>query len=849
MPARSRVSGDAPQVSRPPSHMPSPSRDASRAPSMIFPSDEPLPPRRVHNQAPQKTIDEFWANFTSKTPGKAFTILPHNLYAKRAAAQAPKGVIPGQNAVASYEEARLSCVDKVEKIVKECRRTNQKYRDSHFDIEADLKDSLQNNGKAADCLMGLRDKCRTLRPQSVKRVEDVFEKPEFFIEGASATDVRQGKEGDCWFMAALCTLSNKEGLIKRVCVARDEKVGVYGFVFHRDGEWRSEVIDDKLYLIKEDFHESLLERNKWLELQNRARPEEEYRTVMQTGSRALYFAQCSDANETWLPLLEKAYAKAHGDYSALDSGFVGEGIEDLTGGVTTELFSTDILDKEKFWNEELKMVNKQFLFGCGQMGGKYGQRQGILEKHAYSIMEAREIKGERLLKLRNPWGNTEWKGAWSDGSAEWTPEWMQLLDHQFGDDGVFWISYKDLLRNYQHFDRTRLFGPEWTVTQQWTSLHVPWSVDYHDTKFQVTLTKPSHVVIVLSQLDDRYFRGLEGQYEFYLQFRLHKEGEDDYIVRSNRAYYMRRSVSTELDLDAGTYHILLKIVAKRYPEDPTPEEVIRNTCHTRREKLLSIGLSYDLAHAKGKFREIEDERKEQEKKNRYELKKANAKKAYEYKRKQKKKTKLRNVKNEIKQAQRQAQREQRMREQQERDTVDPTETARLEKKLAEYTLSESNNGLGITNGHYDNETTKSNGVNGTNHSNNTGSGIPTPAPTPLQSTFTNLTSEPTSTPPPAATPSLPTPLSASTNPASPPPPAPAVLASASATSATTTWTGTLKSTAQTATTTTTLTIRAPSSEGGVSSPRATVPAVGVATARTKMMSLNAIRGMRLWCLG
>jgi hypothetical protein len=81
-------------------------------------------------------------------------------------------------------------------------------------------------------------------------------------------------------------------------------------------------------------------------------------------------------------------------------------------------------------------VNKQFLFGCGQMGGKYGQRKGILEKHAYSIMEAREINGERLLKLRNPWGNSEWTGAWSDGSAEWTPEWMNLLNHKFGDDGV-----------------------------------------------------------------------------------------------------------------------------------------------------------------------------------------------------------------------------------------------------------------------------------------------------------------------------------------------------------------------------------------------------------------------------
>lgn len=37
---------------------------------------------------------------------------------------------------------------------------------------------------------------------------------------------------------------------------------------------------------------------------------------------------------------------------------------------------------------------------------------------------------------RNPWGKKEWSGAWSDGAEEWTPEWMKLLGHKFGNDGV-----------------------------------------------------------------------------------------------------------------------------------------------------------------------------------------------------------------------------------------------------------------------------------------------------------------------------------------------------------------------------------------------------------------------------
>ena len=77
-----------------------------------------------------------------------------------------------------------------------------------------------------------------------------------------------------------------------------------------------------------------------------------------------------------------------------------EGLEDLTGGVTSELFAADILDKDKFWADELMNVNKLFLFGLAQMGGSTGERKGIIEKHAYSIMEARELENFRLLKIR-----------------------------------------------------------------------------------------------------------------------------------------------------------------------------------------------------------------------------------------------------------------------------------------------------------------------------------------------------------------------------------------------------------------------------------------------------------------
>lgn len=190
------------------------------------------------------------------------------------------------------------------------------------------------------------------------------------------------------------------------------------------------------------------------------------------------------------------------------------------------------------------------------------------------------------------------QGRWADGSSEWSPEWLQRLDHKFGDDGCFWISYKDLLQKYCIFDMTRLFGSEWKVSSIWTSIQVPWAVCYHDTHFAFTLFNPGKVVLVLAQLDDRYFKGLEGQYKFELAFRLHRAGHADDIIRSQVLYRMTRSVNAEVELEAGEYEVQLRVDAIRNEDKIPPQQVLRNNVKTRREKIMRVGNEYDLAHSK-----------------------------------------------------------------------------------------------------------------------------------------------------------------------------------------------------------------------------------------------------------
>jgi hypothetical protein len=119
--------------------------------------------RKPSRQPPQENVKQFWDKFNTKYPGKVFTILPDNPHARKKAAKTPKGAVQ-QRAAKSYEEARAECKRNVQRIVKECTRVNQKYRDPHFDIEWDLKSNRRN------CLDGLAKELQSGSPKGVKRV-------------------------------------------------------------------------------------------------------------------------------------------------------------------------------------------------------------------------------------------------------------------------------------------------------------------------------------------------------------------------------------------------------------------------------------------------------------------------------------------------------------------------------------------------------------------------------------------------------------------------------------------------------------------------------------------------------
>ncbi|KAG2011180.1 calpain [Coprinopsis cinerea AmutBmut pab1-1] len=469
------------------------------------------------------------------------------------------GLLLGGNLEAAIQE----CKERVERISRECRAENRKFRDLEFDLESDKE----------LCLYTLSSTRRSLLcPADTIRITDLWEHPKFFADHANPNDIRQGTLGDCWFLSALSTISGLKGLVSKLCVARDEEVGVYGFIFCKHGIWTPVIVDDLLYS-QMPIYENLRTREQQICRQDK----DAYNAMARKGGEGLFFAKSGYDGETWVPLIEKAFAKLHGTYEALSGGQTAQALEDLTGGVNESWKIMDILDTDRFWEEELSKagVDRFFDVSLARLTKNASQTyntENLVFRHAYSVLRARQVCGRRFVVIRNPWGKTiaKWNGRWGDGSKEWTElgreereEILRVMEYKLGDYGTLMMEYSDFLTCWHYIQRVIVFDSSWRASQIWIEVPpkpdgFPWQ--FGEVMYYFTLSKPSPVHIVLSQIDWRAFEDISGRVWFLLDFYVCKRGEKDWRGVSALTFLWERSVSCYLEtLEEGEYVVYPRV--------------------------------------------------------------------------------------------------------------------------------------------------------------------------------------------------------------------------------------------------------------------------------------------------
>uniref|UniRef100_A0A673T4A4 Calpain-13 n=1 Tax=Suricata suricatta TaxID=37032 RepID=A0A673T4A4_SURSU len=261
-----------------------------------------------------------------------------------------------------------------------------------------------------------------------KRPRDILKgksEPHFILEGASRFDIQQGKAGDCWFLAALGSLTQNPQHLQKILMDQSfshHYAGIFHFRFWQCGQWVEVVVDDRLPVLNREY---------------------------------LFVQPRNNNQEFWPCLLEKAYAKFHGSYLNLHYGFLPDALVDLTGGVVTDInlhsFPSDLVMMVK------TAAKTGSLMTCSTpapTGEARGMENGLVSQHAYTVTGAERIRYQRswedLIRLWNPWGRMEWRGRWADGSPEWqeTHDQRKALLYENKEDGEFWMSCQDFRDNF-----------------------------------------------------------------------------------------------------------------------------------------------------------------------------------------------------------------------------------------------------------------------------------------------------------------------------------------------------------------------------------------------------------------
>jgi hypothetical protein len=390
-------------------------------------------------------------------------------------------------------------------------------------------------------LTGLPDATAWLRPAQLPHsgapavlfrpeLEQAHEEVSGVLKGSAALD-------DGWLLAACNIVAGRKEALERVflhppraatsaagAAAGSAMRGFYvvGFYVddpHSDDDWRLVLVDDRLPC---------------------------------GADGALLFARCARAEAFWAPLLEKALAKLSGGYAKIGPRSVADGLELLTGGTPRELDLANVATLDELTRgaasrlpaaelgaagRRVKLLRETTLLwdelrtgleasppqlvGCAcESSGGSGERlqpseaelaavraSGLqTDRLVYTVVGAIEYGGKKLMRLRQLDGASEWNGAYSDGSAQWSANMRQMFNYaNNGADGIFWMEYADFVGAFNKLHLVRMASDLYTqmyTRSRWHGASAGGAARFlshrHNPQWLLEINKPTTLTLALS---------------------------------------------------------------------------------------------------------------------------------------------------------------------------------------------------------------------------------------------------------------------------------------------------------------------------------------------------------------
>lgn len=311
---------------------------------------------------------------------------------------------------------------------------------------------------------------------------------EIYQKGIEASDINQGQLGDCYFLAALAALAEDQAVIEHMIL--DEGHRTFGIRLHHWGRPIIQWVDDRFPVDhgKPVFSHSA-DKEMWVLLLEKAYAKT-YGTYANIAS-GLPSDALTDLTGSPVTTMDTVYAWNGQIWEDMtkNTGSNGASVScaSISGSPIRRLLTFGL---ERYFWRLLRMIYLCLhrvpyvscvldLFYCIYTYIRFAifwlagtidalccgcftmihvllciTFVGLVPGHAYSVLEVKGKGFTKLVKLRNPWGKTEWKGFYGDASCCWSlrcglAEELQIVSE---DDGSFWMHLNDFCCYFDRVD-------------------------------------------------------------------------------------------------------------------------------------------------------------------------------------------------------------------------------------------------------------------------------------------------------------------------------------------------------------------------------------------------------------